>query len=267
MALGSLVCLAALILTACSDDQPNSTGEPSGPTTSSTTPSAATSSSATAAPSASGPQTLPGGCFEGRQCLFDKGTYFLGDTQVVPGLRVTLPAGRTSTANEAAELELGASAIPEGRLLMWLDPAAVKSTGGDHATLLRGVDRTPRALTSWLAGNPDFRIISPLAEVKIGQRIEGFSLSLTVSPSARYGDSGCPANPRCANLITIPKYWHGDFFGIGGDEEVRLYLATVRVGGQRDHTLMIVLDAPGHHELVRLTRKAWPILHSLRPPA
>jgi hypothetical protein len=67
------------------------------------------------------------------------------------------------------------------------------------------------------------------------------TLTLGISTSANYGDPECLANPRCADLFKDPKYWgSSDFYGIGGSEQVRLYLGTIRVGG-KSHTLFVGL--------------------------
>jgi hypothetical protein len=75
------------------------------------------------------------------------------------------------------------------------------------------------------------------------------TLTLGISTSANYGDPECLANPRCADLFKDPKYWgSSDFYGIGGSEQVRLSLGTIRVSG-KSHTLFVGLDAEGHTQL------------------
>jgi hypothetical protein len=92
------------------------------------------------------------------------------------------------------------------------------------------------------------------------------TLAVGISTSAHYGDPECPANPRCADLFTDPRYWGSNFYGIGGSEQVRLYLGTIRVGGV-SHTLLVGLDAEGHSQLLRLTATGEGMIRSLRVPA
>jgi hypothetical protein len=89
-------------------------------------------------------------------------------------------------------------------------------------------------------------------------------VGLEVSKTANYGDPGCPDNPRCADLFTTPRWGH-NFYGIGGKNEVILYLATVTVHG-RSHTLLVDFDGATPAKLARIVRLAQPILASMRLP-
>ena len=123
---------------------------------------------------------------------------------------------------------------------------------------------TRSALVQWLTHHPDFLIVSKPTPATVGQGITMTSLVVGVSRSARYGDPGCPANPRCADLFTN-SYFGGNFFGIGGDEEVLLYIGRIKISGTR-HTFMIALDAVNQAALQHLEAAAAPIVASVHLP-
>jgi hypothetical protein len=209
---------------------------------------------------------LASGCSSSSPCLIAAGTYRLGPQTVLPGLEVTVPSGWSSTENTPGELTLVPPGQPDDTLKFWLDMVAVKSSGTGHGTtILKNVGRTPSALTAWLTHNPDFLIVSMPAPATIGQGITMTSLAVGVSRSANYGDPGCPANPRCADLFTNSYWGSSNFYGIGGDEEVRLYLGTIQISGS-PHTFFIALDAVNHADLLRLEKAAKPIVNNVRVP-
>ena len=244
--------LLALLLSAC---QPESGSGPSATADGTSPPSATSAASA-----------LPGGCSDNSPCHFGAGTYRLGDGQVMPGLQLTLPAGWSSTENDLGELNLIPLNQADDRLFFWVDMVAVKSTGAGHGTtILTNIGTTPDALTAWLTHNPDFRIVAKPASTTIGNGIPMRTLTVGVSQSARYNDSGCPSNPRCADFFTNPTYWGTKFYGIGGDAEFRLYLGSIRMNGS-PHTMMIAMDAVNHADLGQLATVAKPILDSIRLP-
>jgi hypothetical protein len=209
---------------------------------------------------------LASGCSDSSPCPIAAGTYRLGPATVLPGLEVTVPSGWSSTYNTPGELNLVPPGQPNDALKFWLDVAAVKSSGAGHGTtVLKHVGRTPSALTAWLTHNRDFLIVSKPAAATIGHGITMTSLVVGVSRSANYGDPGCPANPRCADLFTNSYFGSSDFYGIGGDEEARLYLGTIQIGGSA-HTFVIALDAVNHADMLRLEEAANPIVNSARLP-
>jgi hypothetical protein len=152
---------------------------------------------------------------------------------------------------------------PGERLFFWEDMHAVKSSGPGHGTtILRNVGTSPKAIAAWLTSDPDFQIISPPTQVTSVDGLKATRIIVGVSPHARYGDSQCPPNPRCADLFR--RQDNSEYASIGGPEQVRIDIAAVRIAG-RQHTLFIALDAPdGHDELERLTAEAQPILRSVR---
>lgn len=230
-----------------------------------TSSSASTPASNASSPSSASAAELPGDCGDDAPCEFDAGTYTLGTNSVLPGMRLTLPAGWSSTENDAGELNLVPPGQPEDRLFVWTDLVAVKSTGPGHGTtVLTKVKPTPEGLIGWLTSNPDFTIVAkPTTTRFAGTPMR--SLTLVVSRSARYGDPGCPGNPRCADLFTKPGLWRGEFFGIGGDSEDTLSFATISTKNG-SHTLIVSLDALNHADAAKLAAAARPILESVHLP-
>jgi hypothetical protein len=210
--------------------------------------------------------TLPSGCTDNAPCKFAAGQYRIGDSGVIPGLQLTLPAGWSSVESDQGELNLVPPGQPDERLFFWLDMVAVKSTGPGHGTtILKNVGKSPKALITWLTDNRDFLVTAPSSKATIGG-VPMQALTVGVSRSAQYGDPGCPANPRCADLFTNPTYWGTNFYGIGGEEEAALYLGTIRTSSG-PQTMIVALDAPNHADLARLSTAARPIIESVRLPA
>jgi hypothetical protein len=210
-------------------------------------------------------RTLAAGCTHNNPCEnITAGAYRLGSGTLLPGMELTLPAGWSSTGTIPTQLNLMPPGQPDDFLDFWLDMVAVKSTGPGHGTtILTNVGTTPGALLAWLTRNPDFRIVSRPAPAAIGQDSKMISLVVGVSHSAHYGDPACPSNPRCADLFTHRKW--SDSYGIGGDEEVRLYIGTIQISGS-PHTFMVALDAVDHADLLRLENAAEPVIGSVRLP-
>jgi hypothetical protein len=209
---------------------------------------------------------LASDCSSSSPCPIAAGTYRLGPGTVLPGLEVTVPSGWSSTENTPGDLALVPPGQQNDALYFGLDMVAVKSSGAGHGTtILKNVGGTPSALTAWLTRDPDFLIVSKPAPATIGHRITMTSLVVGVSRSANYGDPGCPANPRCADLFTNSYWGSSNFYGIGGNEQVRLYLGTIEISG-RPHTFFVALDAVNHADLLRLEQAANPIVNNVRLP-
>jgi hypothetical protein len=207
------------------------------------------------------PQTLNySNCSDAQPCRIPAGTYALGPNEVVPGLTLTLPAGWTSPEMNYVNVIFAPPSPTQGRVSLWVDMSAVKSTGAGHGvTILNHVGQTPRDLVKWMTTNPDFSIVARPTRTHIGDITPATTLALGVSKTAHYGDSGCPANPRCADLFT--RAGNGpDFYGIGGLEQVRLYVANSPDVGA---SFIVALDAPNHHDLINLTNAAAQIIHSI----
>jgi hypothetical protein len=229
--------------------------------------SASPAASRTAAPAHAAVRTLATGCTHASPCQnLTAGAYRLGPRTLLPGLELAMPAGWSSTGTGPTELNLVPPAgPPDDAVKFWLDMLAIKSTGLHHGTILTNVGTTPGALLAWLTSNPDFLLVSRPAPATIGQDITMTSLVVGVSRSANYEDPGCPAGPRCADMFTS-RHWSPGGYSIGGDEEVRLYLGTIKVSGS-PHTFLIALDAADHADLMRLENAAKPILGSVRLPS
>jgi hypothetical protein len=138
---------------------------------------------------------------------------------------------------------------------------AVKSTGAGHGTtVLTNVGATPSALVRWFTTNPDFRVLASPTRASISH-VPMTTLVLGVSSTARYGDSGCPDNPHCADLFTNPTYQHNDWFGISGNEVVRLFLGQTSRG-----TVIVGLDANNSAALKHLETVDKPFRNGIRFP-
>jgi hypothetical protein len=231
-----------LLLSACGSQGATPSGTPAPP---STMPSA----------TASAQLSVLGICHGGK-CPIAPGTYMTASLQAFwPGLVLTIPPGWFATEQDTGELSLHPNDHPDDQLVLWKDVEAVTS---NHRTLAAGtplanICRTPDALAAWLTSNPDFTVLSQPAPARVGKdAIGGTILSLQTSKTANYADPGCPSNPRCADLVADTKHWGTEFFGIGGDESVRLFMATVSAPGG-DHTFFVVLDTPSSAELVRFS--------------
>jgi hypothetical protein len=229
------------------------------------TPAGSTAGAATKTSSASAaPRTFDlTTCSDASPCRMAPGTYMLGTDEVASGLKLTLPSGWQSPEANTVNVLFAPAAHPQERMALWLGVSAVQSTGPGHGvTVLRQVGHSPHALVKWLTTNPDFAIIAAPARATIGPGTPAIALTVGVSSTARYGDSGCPWNPRCADMFTSPGLSPQDSYGIGGHEQVRLYLAkaTADPGG----AFVIILDAPNHHALNQLTAIATPIVHTIQ---
>jgi hypothetical protein len=180
-------------------------------------------------------------------------------------MTLTLPAGWSSTEHDAGELNLVPPGQPDDRIFVWIDMVAVKSTGPGHGTtVLTKVERTPEGLIGWLTSNPDFTVVArPAATTFAGNPMR--TLTLVASRSAQYGEPDCPANPRCADLFTRPGLWGTNSYGIGGEEEARLSIGTIRTK-VASHTLIVNLDAVNHADAAKLSAVARPILESVQLP-
>ena len=174
------------------------------------------------------------------------------------GLRLTLPPGWQSPEANTANVVLHPPGHPQQRLILFGGVSAVKSTGPGHGTtVLSQVGQTPEALVKWMTTDPDFTVVAQPSKVTIGPDISAVALTVGVSTTARYADPGCPANPRCADLFALG----GDFYGIGGQEQVRLYLA--KTAAYPDAAFIVALEAPNHRALTQLTELAAPVINSM----
>ena len=204
-------------------------------------------------------------CTDADPCTLPPGTYDTGtsDRAFHPGMTLTLTSTWGSHSLNLDEFSLYPVDHPDDRLFFWEDMVAVKSSGRDHGTtFLNHVGTTPKAMMAWITGNSDFHIIVRPAQVTSVGGVKATRVVLDISHTARYGDSQCPANPRCADLFS--RRDGGEYYSIGGREEIRLDIAAIKIDGH-PHTLFVVLDAPaGPADLRRLTALAQPVIDSVR---
>jgi hypothetical protein len=175
-----------VVLAACSRSPgTSSAGSPTLPSSSSS-PVVQTTSPAVVQATSRTPRILESGCSDTSPCRFQAGASVVGDQGVIPGLRLTLPRGWSSTENDVGELNLVPPGHPDDRLFLWLDLAAVKSSGAGHGTtILKDVGRTPGALITWLTRNHDFLVVARPVPATIGHGIRTTTLVIWVSRSAR----------------------------------------------------------------------------------
>ncbi len=214
------------------------------------------------------PVDVPLDCSNDSPCNLAAGTYSTGTGahSFVPGMTLTVPRGWSSHSLIWLEFSLIPPGHPDDRVFFWEDMLAVKSSGPGHGTtILPNVGKSPKAIISWLTHNPDFLVVSPPTAVTGVDGIKATRVVLGISHRARYGDSACPYNPRCADLFARPDNL-SEYFSIGGRNEVRIDIATIKVGGTT-HTLFVVLSADTHAQLEGLTPLAQPIINSVRLPA
>jgi hypothetical protein len=259
---GIRTCAALLLLSLLAACQGNGAASRTG------LPPATSTTSHETQPSHSSAQELSAPCPADHPTPLTAGTYQLGQGSVLPGLELTLPAGWSCTENSTGQFSVMPPGQSTGSVVFWEDMVAVKSTGPGHgATVLHNVGTTPTALLAWLTSDKDFLIVSKPTPVTIGQGIKMTSVVVGVSHTANYGDPTCPSNPRCADLFVNPVTWGaGDWYSIGGDEQLALDLGPIHAGGN-PHSLLIALDAADHTSLTRLQQAATPILRSLTLPA
>jgi hypothetical protein len=206
---------------------------------------------------------LAGNCFASlnKDCVPAPGTYVLGQATVIPGMRITIPAGWTSSEEDFGEFNLHPASTPDDSIFFWADMSAVKSTGPGHGTtVLNNVDRTAAALTHYLVTNPALAVVGSPAQVQLGG-VSTTRLVWGVARTARYGDPQCPANPRCADVFTNTRWWNGNSFGIGAPSQDQTYLAETSLG-----SVIVDLDADNPTALAALEKLATPILESLSIP-
>ena len=239
-------------------------GSPAIPSVAPVTPSAvAVPSPAASGPAASGPTTLRI-CGDGQHCDVLKGSYVTGRDGFFEGLRITVPENWYLTEQDVGELALRPD--DEHALILWKDVRVVTTTRamGPANEIVKAVARTPDAFVKWFTHNDALTVIDPPIASSIGGTT-GVAFSVSVSDAAAYGDPECPANPRCADFVTDPAHWGPNFMGIGGDESVRLYVATVPYP-DGDHLFAVAWDAPSPAKLRAFVQVTQRIVDSIRVP-
>jgi hypothetical protein len=263
-----LVFASALVLSAC--------GGTAGGTSDS--PSAAASVAAAATPVPIGSDLgecgtgSPCHCTHESPCDFAGGTYTtFGRWAFLPGLTMAIPAGWTSTEQDAGEFNLLHSKYGQGGLFFWRDMIPV-NIGGDQ---LVDVPSTPQALTDWFTANPNLTVSEP-ESVIIGRDITATTFTFTTAPGVvnPNQDPNCPDYPPgaavCFPLITDPVHWGGNW-DTASAHATRLYLASIGPDPSPHLLLVAVLgtiESPSTEtdpfvELERIEAAIQPILDSL----
>lgn len=205
-------------------------------------------------------------CADGEHCDVAPGSYVTGPPYgFFPGLEITIPANWYFTEQDAGELALRQD--DEHGLLLWKDVRVVATnrSAGPMNMIVEDVAGTPEALVEWFTNNSEFTVIEEPQPATIAGTT-GTVFGIEVAESAAYGDPGCPSNPRCADLVTDPAHWGGNFYSIGGPSAVRLYVATVPYP-DGDHLFAVVWEANTPAELRTFAEGAQPIVDSIRLPA
>jgi hypothetical protein len=200
------------------------------------------------------------------RCIVRAGPHVLPRNTILPGLRFNLGDGWGATQNDETEIHFVPPNNPDDAVFLWRNILAVNSTGPDPGTrFLLDVGPSASALVGWIVRNPDFDVIDPPRRLTLGRGIEVSGLTVQVSRTARFGDPGCPDNPRCAAFFKGKSWPGGLVYAIGGDETVRMLFATVPFSGSSS-TLVIALDAKNPTDLRELQRAVSPFLDSLSLP-
>jgi len=90
-------------------------------------------------------------------------------------------------------------------------------------------------------------------------------LAVGVSETADFGDADCPANPRCADILTDPAHWGTNMYGIGGDESLRLFMTTLPYPAG-DHLFAVGWQGDTAADMRAFGVLTQPILDSIRVP-
>ncbi len=204
-------------------------------------------------------------CADGDHCEVTPGAYFTGRPfGFFPGLELTIPPDWYLTEQDAGELALRRD--DRHGLLLWKDVRVVATNRntGPANMIVDDVAGTPEAFVEWFTNNDQFTVIEEPRVANIANT-SGTIFGIEIAESAAYGDPACPANPRCADLVTDPAHWGDNFFSIGDPSAVRLYLATVSYASG-DHLFAIAWEAPTPAELRTFAVDAQPIVDSIRLP-
>jgi len=233
-------------------------------------------------------QPLLFGCTDGLARCTDiaPGTYYTaGEWAFLPGLTFTLPAGWTSVANEAGELELHRTIDDHNEILVWRD--VVPWQDGRAADLALDPDAWIARLTAdrcLEVTDPETVVLGKWIDLRPDRGealLEAIGVSVARSSDvAAYQAAGCPET-RIVEILVDPVHWENSPFSVGGDEMndsscpcsavQRLYFASIGYPVHR-HLLVVALQSYGPNgsrdaEMASLESAAQPILDSLIAPA
>jgi hypothetical protein len=232
-------------------------------------------------------QPLMFGCKDGVARCTDiaAGTYYTaGEWALLPGLTFTLPAGWSSLANEAGELELHRNGDDHNELMFWRDVVPWVDGRPDlEATA------DPEGWIARLRENPCVEVSDP-ERVNLGDWIdlraggtqldlEAISVTVDIAAEAAYERAGCPDTGQVV-IMSDPMHWESGF-AVGGDEMndpscpckavQRMTFASIGYASHK-HLLVAVLQSyepTGEVDaaMASLQAAAQPILDSLIAPA
>ena len=259
----ALIAALSLVLAAC-----GSGGPPATSTTAGATPTISATATPTE-PAPTGPSPLAI-CHDGAHCAISPGDYVSPAPEGFwPGMTFSIGSGWFATEADRGELALHPSAQPNDALLFWKDVVAIRSsTGGSGIggiTAVEGVGTTPEELLGYFTSNTDYEVLSGPDAATTAGGLTGTVITMTTSDTANFGDPDCPDNPHCSAFLRDPIHWGTEFFAIGGDEVVRMFLTSF-AAEPKPHTLVIALDAPNQTELERFAAEAKPIIDSVVLP-
>ena len=188
----------------------------------------------------------------------------------LPGLRMTVPNGRWKLRiDNVHDLTINSPAGPEPagtNVNVWLDPYASRRSDAAHPNgqPLTRVGRAPSLLVGWLRANPALVVSSPSSRRIAGGSLNATSVDINLAKTAPRESASCPG--PCLTYLAIAGPGPAFGFGTGLGEPVRLYLATVRIGG-REHTLAVTIDSPSPTAFAAVLPSAERIVASMRLPA
>jgi len=220
-----------------------------------------------APPAPTGPLALIS-CHDGEECPVDAGSYVTeGPYAFMPGLAITIPAGWFLTEQDNGELSIRPNDHRDSVLFLWKDLDVIVSSHrtAPAGTVVPAAGATPESIVRWFTTNPDFRVLAAPKAAKLAGGTTGTVLDLGISKTANYGDPDCPGNPRCADLFKDVIHWGNNFYGIGGLEVIRLFVATVEYP-TGNHIFLMAMDVPSADALKSFATEAQPIIDSLRLP-
>lgn len=183
---------------------------------------------------------------------------------------MAIPAGWSSTEQDAGEFNLLHTDYGQGGLFFWRDLVPVDPEGRQL-----DIPSTPQAMTGWFTTNPNLTVSEP-ESVTIGHGIEAITFTFTTAPGAPNMDpEGCPDRPPgaavCFGIFTDPGHWGDGSWWVASAHATRVYLASI--GPDTSPHLLVAavlgtVEAPSTEtdpfvELERIETAVQPILDSL----
>jgi hypothetical protein len=171
---------------------------------------------------------------------------------------VTVPAGTIGHEDSTGELAFQLS--PDGPLLaFWLDVYPIVDP---TRTPVDGVKRTADRVLSWIAANPNVKVLAR-APAAIGP-LAGEALDFGRAPNAINRDPDCPAPLQpCVGLVDFPQW--DTFFGEGGPFHLRIVAADATWGGVK-HVVYAFIDAPDDASFAGVANEFQAIIQSAQMP-